>query len=90
MMKSEMKVTHEIQKFGLGDVFISPMFGLLKQVVTPLKPLLEDIKKLPDSFNYEDLTPDDNAFFGDVVKWLKYWSIKAIELYDEDAYIEFT
>lgn len=79
-----------LEKFGLGDMFVSPMFGLLEPLLTPLKPLLEDIKELPDSFNYEDLTSDDNDFFEDVVKWLKYWSIKAVELYDEDAYIEFT
>ena len=80
----------EFEKFGLENIFTQPFGSMCDPFMVPLKPLLEEIQKLPDDIYYQDLLPEDNIFFDGVVKWLKFWSTRAVELYDEDAYIEFT
>ena len=78
-----------LEKFGMEHILVSPMFCFCDDLIAPLKPLLEHINNLPDSFSYKEIGVEDNDFLGDVVTWLKYWSAKALKLYDEDAYIEF-
>lgn len=50
--------------------------------VIRLKPFIKDINKLPD-----DHPEDDHV---DRMKWFKYWSNKAVELYGECAGIQFS
>ena len=50
--------------------------------VVPLKPFIRDINNLPDKC-FENADTDR-------MKWFKYWSNKAIELYGDCAGIEFS
>lgn len=51
--------------------------------IAQLKPLIKQINKLKES-DFEDELDKDR------LKWLKYWSNKAVELYGNDAAIMFS
>ena len=81
-----------LEKFGLSEMFTMPFIST-DLFVAPIKQLITDIRNLPDNIEYlsdeYSLSSDDVKFFNSVMEWFKYWSVSAVELYDEDAYIEF-
>lgn len=55
-------------------------YNTLEEEITPLKQYQEQINKLD---------ANDNAINTDRMLWLKYWTNKAVELYGDDAGIQF-
>lgn len=56
----------------------------------PLKQIIDEINKLPNSqFEQHGIKVIDDIDF-DRLKWFKFWSNRAVNLYGEDAYISFS
>ena len=51
--------------------------------IAKLKPFAEEISKIKEA----DFT---NAIDKDRLKWLQYWTLKAVELYGENAGVQFS
>lgn len=57
--------------------------------IKSLYPFLKDIKNLPNSQFKDHIKVIDDIDW-DRLKWFKFWSLRAINLYGKDAYISFS